>query len=304
MKSSDLSSTKGPWVLYEEIPRDQPCDLCQFDGQGEDRQLLPADVVAEYLKDGKPAAQDDPASAWPTASTFGHCDDYQTLFHDDRINWTEMLDLFEATKRDKALIDTALADAQRQEEADKKHVAEAKEKLAKYARECDIVAAHQKRSRNNWRRLRRRLPSCLQPTRPWPTNSPGANGMPCVTSTSGFATWRNRTPGENSGVGFYDRDYYREERPGFTFRAPQTIVSALIVVNVAIWLIDGLFMAKTPADGRWLSDHMAVHVDCSAQPRATARQPRSPHTSPRRHAHPAMAVVAVSHVRLRPLRPV
>ena len=63
-------------------------------------------------------------------------------------------------------------------------------------------------------------------------------------------------------MGFYDRDYYREQRPGFTLRAPQTIVSALILINVAIWAIDGLFMPET----HWLSNEMAVHPNTLTQP--------------------------------------
>ena len=42
-------------------------------------------------------------------------------------------------------------------------------------------------------------------------------------------------------MGIYDRDYYREEqRPGVSLRAPRTIVVTLILINVALWLIDGL----------------------------------------------------------------
>jgi len=58
-------------------------------------------------------------------------------------------------------------------------------------------------------------------------------------------------------VGAYDRDYYREERTGFSFRVPQTIVATLIIVNMAIWVIDS-FTPTTPG-GQWLSDQMAVH---------------------------------------------
>jgi membrane associated rhomboid family serine protease len=44
-------------------------------------------------------------------------------------------------------------------------------------------------------------------------------------------------------VGIYDRDYYRQSRRSSPFPyAPQSVVVALIVVNVAIWLIDGLFL--------------------------------------------------------------
>jgi len=68
-------------------------------------------------------------------------------------------------------------------------------------------------------------------------------------------------------VGIYDRDYYREERPGLSLRAPQTIIGALIAVNVAIWLINGLLpLFITSLDVGWLSDRMAVHVGALLRP--------------------------------------
>lgn len=41
-------------------------------------------------------------------------------------------------------------------------------------------------------------------------------------------------------MGIYDRDYYREQRPGFSLRGPRTIVVTLILINVAVFLADGL----------------------------------------------------------------
>lgn len=67
-------------------------------------------------------------------------------------------------------------------------------------------------------------------------------------------------------MGIYDRDYYpREERPGFSLQTPRTAIGALIAINVAVWLVDFLTPA-TPWGGRWLSDHMAVHVNTLSQP--------------------------------------
>ena len=45
-------------------------------------------------------------------------------------------------------------------------------------------------------------------------------------------------------MGIYDRDYYRptQSAPGYSSFKPRSVVIALIVVNVAVWLIDGLFM--------------------------------------------------------------
>jgi len=74
-------------------------------------------------------------------------------------------------------------------------------------------------------------------------------------------------------VGIYDRDYYREERPGLSLRAPQTIIGVLIAVNVAIWLADFLtpttyaeINGRMVPVGHWLSDHLAVHVGTLTQP--------------------------------------
>jgi len=46
--------------------------------------------------------------------------------------------------------------------------------------------------------------------------------------------------GGNSGVGIYDRDYYREERASTPSYAPRTVVGAIIAVNVIVWLVDFL----------------------------------------------------------------
>ena len=41
-------------------------------------------------------------------------------------------------------------------------------------------------------------------------------------------------------MGIYDRDYYRYERPGFSPRAPRTVVTILILINAAIYVVAGL----------------------------------------------------------------
>jgi membrane associated rhomboid family serine protease len=61
-------------------------------------------------------------------------------------------------------------------------------------------------------------------------------------------------------VGIYDREYYRPERPGSPSYLPQTVVGAIIVVNVVIWLAD-LF---TPSN--WLSENLGVHVYTLSRP--------------------------------------
>ncbi len=71
--------------------------------------------------------------------------------------------------------------------------------------------------------------------------------------------------GANSSVGIYDRDYYRQERPSVSSYLPSSIVGSIIVLNVAVWLAD-FFTPQTGVESRWLSDHLAVHVDTLSQP--------------------------------------
>jgi membrane associated rhomboid family serine protease len=65
-------------------------------------------------------------------------------------------------------------------------------------------------------------------------------------------------------VPIYDRDYYRREEPRPFLSAPRSMVAAIIIVNVALWIAD-FFTPETGA-GRWLSDHLAVHVDTITRP--------------------------------------
>lgn len=61
-------------------------------------------------------------------------------------------------------------------------------------------------------------------------------------------------------MGIYDRDYYREEPKGFMLGGPQTMVTRLIIVNVAVYLVDWLFF-------QWrLIDYLAVRVDTLTHP--------------------------------------
>lgn len=45
-------------------------------------------------------------------------------------------------------------------------------------------------------------------------------------------------------MGIYDRDYYPQDRFGFSFRGPRTMVGTLILLNVAAYLADALFTAE------------------------------------------------------------
>jgi membrane associated rhomboid family serine protease len=61
------------------------------------------------------------------------------------------------------------------------------------------------------------------------------------------APWRNLPTGINNGVGIYDREYYRRPQQGLSLRMPQSIVVTLIIINVALYLIDGLLFQQDHA---------------------------------------------------------
>jgi membrane associated rhomboid family serine protease len=67
-------------------------------------------------------------------------------------------------------------------------------------------------------------------------------------------------------MGIYDRDYYRQQRPAFSLPTPRTVVGALILVNVAIYLVDALLGPGTqPAIGR-LGALLSAHVGSLVHP--------------------------------------
>ncbi len=62
-------------------------------------------------------------------------------------------------------------------------------------------------------------------------------------------------------MGFQDRDYYREEQPGFSARGPRTAIGWLILINVVVFFADGL-LTETPV----INDFLALHVGDLARP--------------------------------------
>lgn len=138
-----LAKTKGPWVLYEMLPRDNH-EL--FAGLGDEqlKALLPAGVLPEYLKDGKPAAPDDPKERVQGGKYVRQLRDYGVLLGADQEKRILLSDSIEAAANDKQLLDEALADARKQEEGCKKDIAKATKDLKKSAGQRDEVAAYRK----------------------------------------------------------------------------------------------------------------------------------------------------------------
>jgi hypothetical protein len=136
-----LKSTKGLWLLYELMPQDNHDTFASL-SEKELRALLPSEVVAEYLKDGKPASKDDPQDRVVGGKYVRALRDYVILFGSEREHRILLQDTIESAKRDKQLIVDALELARKQEAEAKKQVALAKADLEEANRQKEIVDSY------------------------------------------------------------------------------------------------------------------------------------------------------------------
>ena len=68
-------------------------------------------------------------------------------------------------------------------------------------------------------------------------------------------------------MGLYDREYYREERSGWSLAGQHSMVNILIAINAAVYLIELLFGGGDDrlAEGGFV-DHLCVHSDLFSRP--------------------------------------
>jgi len=68
-------------------------------------------------------------------------------------------------------------------------------------------------------------------------------------------------------MGIYDRDYYRRPQSRFALKGPRTIVGMLILINVVVFLADGLLTpASLPGALGDINRFLAVQVDSLTRP--------------------------------------
>jgi hypothetical protein len=123
-----LAAAKGPWVLYEVMPRDNH-EVFAALGDKELEAMLPRESVEQYIKGDK--------SARPVR-------DYQVLLNTASLRHTLLMDRISAAAGDNKLVDEALVLAKKQEEDIQQDLALAKEEVKKSAGEQDAVAAYRK----------------------------------------------------------------------------------------------------------------------------------------------------------------
>ena len=65
-------------------------------------------------------------------------------------------------------------------------------------------------------------------------------------------------------MGIYDRDYYREEQPGVSINRPRTAVGWIILINVVIFVADGI-ITPDPRQAH-INGFLALHVEDLGRP--------------------------------------
>jgi len=138
-----LDKAKRPWNLYEVMPRDDHEIFAEFSDE-QKKKMLSADSISEYLKDGKPAAQDDLEECVVDGKYVRPLRDYQVRLNAEREKRTFLADSIEAAVRDKKLVEDALVEGRKQEESSQKDVVASTKDVAKFARQREIVATHRK----------------------------------------------------------------------------------------------------------------------------------------------------------------
>lgn len=138
-----LQAAKRPWKLYDELPRDNHEVFASWTDE-QKKEVLPAGFAAEYLQDGKPAPEGTPADRLADGKYVRPLYDFGVLLSAERGHRILLGDSIEAVTRDKKLVEDALAEARRQEEACQKHIVATKADLKEAGRQRDIVAVYRK----------------------------------------------------------------------------------------------------------------------------------------------------------------
>ena len=67
-------------------------------------------------------------------------------------------------------------------------------------------------------------------------------------------------------MGIYDRDYARHEQTGIQLGGPRTMVTNLVLINVAVYLVQILSRPEVPADVGWFTGTFKLDADLLQKP--------------------------------------
>ncbi len=136
-----VSTSKGPWTLYEIMPRDSHEIFAEMSND-EKKDMLPPESLPEYVKDGQPVAEDDPrAQKVDGKSVYVRpLRDYRILFDADLQDRALMANRFADTTGDTKIVEDALAQAKKQVDGYTADIASAQKDLEKVTSERNLVA--------------------------------------------------------------------------------------------------------------------------------------------------------------------
>lgn len=156
-----LSQAKGPWTVCTVLPADNHALLA---GKTEEqlKTLLPADSIAEYVRDGKAADAKDPPDRVAGGKFMRPLRDYGRLLEHAFADRTLMNDALKSWENDKRYLDDALASAGKTVEALQADLALLKQQAAKYEAERKAVAEHLKRVDDMASQLKQSAAALLQ----------------------------------------------------------------------------------------------------------------------------------------------
>lgn len=127
------------WTICELLPTDDHEIFAGLDAQTL-AQILPKDVVDEYLRDGKPSDPNNPQSPpfWRKLR------DYEVALRNLAFQRAELIDQIASLTADKNRLDACLADAKREEQARDQEIAQLKQELSRKEQERDLAQNHLK----------------------------------------------------------------------------------------------------------------------------------------------------------------
>lgn len=133
---------KKRWLVFDKMPADSS-DLFAELKPEQVKAMIPESSAAEFLKDGKPAERGEPAERVVGGKYSRRLRDYDYLLNAASAQRTRLVDLVEATKRDKSYLEAAIADAKLQEEFCRKEIEGLKQELARFQKQREAIVAHQ-----------------------------------------------------------------------------------------------------------------------------------------------------------------
>jgi len=134
-------STKGPWLLYELMPYDWHGVFADLTDD-ERKAMLPAETLSEYVRDGQPAAADDPTDCKVDGKYRRHLRDYKQIFRNCETERILFDDMCEVVQKNLAYIQNARDDAKEQLKFAEQTEASLKADLAQSLKERMAVNGH------------------------------------------------------------------------------------------------------------------------------------------------------------------